>query len=57
MWEYTSHGHCGILTDDRYIDNDKTLKYLSEITISHEKAGNDIISPSDIIDKMIKVIM
>ncbi len=30
MCEYTSHGHCGILTEDGYVDNDKTLEYLSK---------------------------
>ena len=27
MCEYTSHGHCGILTEDGYVDNGKTLEY------------------------------
>ena len=47
MCEYTSHGHCGILTDNGYIDNDKILKYLSKITVSHARVGVDIISTSD----------
>jgi len=56
MCEYTSHGHCGILTNDGYVDNDKTLKYLSEIAVSHAKAGADIISPSDMMDGRVKAI-
>ena len=47
MCEYTSHGHCGILTNNGYIDNDKILKYLSKIAVSHARVGVDIISPSD----------
>lgn len=30
MCEYTSHVHCEILIDNGYVDNYKTLKYLSK---------------------------
>ena len=50
MCEYTSHGHCGILTDKGYVDNDITLDYLSQIAISHAEAGADIVAPSDMMD-------
>ncbi|MEG2353006.1 MAG: porphobilinogen synthase [Clostridium sp.] len=50
MCEYTSHGHCGILTEKGYVDNDKTLEYLSNIAISHVKAGADMVAPSDMMD-------
>lgn len=56
MCEYTSHGHCGILTENGYVDNDKTTEYLAKIAISHAKAGADIIAPSDMMDGRIKVI-
>ena len=39
MCEYTSHGHCGILTEGGYVDNDKTLEHLAQIAVSHVKAG------------------
>ena len=47
MCEYTSHVHCGILIDNGYVDNYKTLKYLSKIAVSHARVGVDIISTSD----------
>ena len=50
MCEYTSHGHCGILTEDGYVDNDKTLEYLSKIAVSYAKAGADMVAPSDMMD-------
>lgn len=50
MCEYTSHGHCGILTDKGYVDNDETLKYLGKIAVSHAEAGADMIAPSDMMD-------
>lgn len=49
MCEYTSHGHCGILKGET-VDNDETLSYLSQIAISHVKAGADMVAPSDMMD-------
>lgn len=50
MCEYTSHGHCGILSCDGVVDNDKTLEYLARIALSHAAAGADMIAPSDMMD-------
>ena len=47
--EYTSHGHCGIIKDGQ-LDNDATLKILVEQTLSHARAGADMIAPSGMID-------
>lgn len=55
MCEYTSHGHCGIL-DGKYVDNDKTLEYLGKISVSHAKAGADMVAPSDMMDGRIGFI-
>lgn len=56
MCEYTSHGHCGILDEDGYVNNDKTLKYLSKIAVSQAKAGADMIAPSDMMDGRVAAI-
>lgn len=50
MCEYTSHGHCGILTESGYVNNDETLKYLGKIAVSHAEAGADMVAPSDMMD-------
>lgn len=55
MCEYTSHGHCGILTGEM-VDNDKTLKILQKIALSHAEAGADIIAPSDMMDGRVGAI-
>jgi porphobilinogen synthase len=55
MCQYTSHGHCGIIKNER-IDNDETLKYLAKIALSHAKAGADMIAPSDMMDGRVKAI-
>lgn len=53
--EYTSHGHCGVLKNGD-VDNDATLKNLARQTVSHAKAGADMIAPSGMIDGMVGVI-
>ncbi|WP_346929366.1 porphobilinogen synthase [Clostridium sp.] len=55
MCQYTSHGHCGIIKNER-VDNDETLKYLAKIALSHAKAGADMIAPSDMMDGRVKAI-
>ena len=50
MCEYTSHGHCGILTETGYVHNDKTLEYLGKIALSYAQAGADMVAPSDMMD-------
>ena len=56
MCEYTSHGHCGILDENNYVDNDKTLAFLQKVALSHAKAGADILAPSDMMDGRIQKI-
>ncbi len=55
MCQYTSHGHCGLVSDGR-IDNDETLPKLAEVAVSHARAGADIVAPSAMIDGQVKTI-
>ncbi|HYW32372.1 MAG TPA: porphobilinogen synthase [Gemmatimonas sp.] len=50
MCEYTSHGHCGPLTNAGEVDNDATLELLAREALSHAEAGADIVAPSDMMD-------
>jgi porphobilinogen synthase len=50
LCEYTSHGHCGVVTDDGEIDNDITLELLARTAISHAATGADAVAPSDMMD-------
>ena len=52
---YTSHGHDGIIKSDQ-IDNDLTLKILSEQAVIQARAGCDVIAPSDMMDGRIAII-
>lgn len=47
--EYTSHGHCGLVVNND-VDNDRTLEWLAQSSVSHAKAGADIVAPSDMMD-------
>jgi porphobilinogen synthase len=47
---YSSHGHCGVVTDAGTIDNDVTLELLAKTALSHAGAGADAVAPSDMMD-------
>lgn len=50
LCEYTSHGHCGRLDADGYLNNDRTLDLLAKTAVSQAAAGCDVIAPSDMMD-------
>lgn len=56
LCEYTSHGHCGILTPDGRVLNDPTLELLAKTAVSHVEAGADMVAPSDMMDGRIAVM-
>jgi porphobilinogen synthase len=47
--EYTTHGHCGVVTGDD-VDNDATLENLGRVALSQARAGADVIAPSGMMD-------
>lgn len=53
--EYTSHGHCGVIHDND-VDNDATLVNLAKQTVSHAKAGADMVAPSGMMDGTIAMM-
>jgi porphobilinogen synthase len=49
--EYTSHGHCGPMTDDgATVKNDVTVERLVQQAVNHAGAGAEIIAPSGMMD-------
>lgn len=56
MCEYTSHGHCGVLDEHGYVENDRTLKLLGRTAVSHAAAGADMVAPSDMMDGRVQAI-
>jgi porphobilinogen synthase len=55
LCEYTDHGHCGIVNNGEVI-NDPTLELLAAESVSHARAGADIIAPSDMMDGRVGAI-
>lgn len=55
LCEYTNHGHCGIVEKGEVL-NDPTLDLLVKESISHVRAGADMVAPSDMMDGRIGVI-
>ena len=55
LCEYTSHGHCGIVTGDEIV-NDATVTQLARAAVSHAEAGADIVAPSDMMDGRVAAI-
>lgn len=53
---YTSHGQDGLLDEDGYVTNDRTVEVLVKQALSHAKAGVDIVAPSDMMDGRIYAI-
>ncbi len=60
LCEYTDHGHCGVLAENRDgnpdVDNDATLGVLVEEALAHAQAGADIVAPSDMMDGRVGAI-
>lgn len=56
MCEYTSHGHCGLLTDSGEVDNDATLELLARAAVVYARAGADAVAPSDMMDGRVEAI-
>ena len=54
--EFTDHGHCGVLTPDGRVDNDKTLALYAEMAVAQVEAGAHWLGPSGMMDGQIGVI-
>jgi len=54
--EYTDHGHCGVLSDQGEVDNDRTLELYRRIAIAQADAGADLVAPSGMMDGQVAAI-
>ena len=55
LCEYTDHGHCGVVEAGEVL-NDPTLELLVKESLSHARAGADVIAPSDMMDGRVGTI-
>jgi porphobilinogen synthase len=56
LCEYTSHGHCGVVSDDGEVLNDVSLELLAKTAVSHAEAGAHAVAPSDMMDGRVGAI-
>ncbi|PRX99884.1 porphobilinogen synthase [Allonocardiopsis opalescens] len=54
--EYTSHGHCGVLTPGGEVDNDATLERYASIAVAQADAGAQVVGPSGMMDGQVAAI-
>jgi porphobilinogen synthase len=55
LCQYTTEGHCGILLNKK-IDNDKSIRILAKVALSHARSGADIVAPSAMMDGQVAAI-
>jgi porphobilinogen synthase len=56
LCEYTSHGHCGLLTASGAVDNDSSVDLIARTAVSQARAGADVVAPSDMMDGRIGAV-
>lgn len=56
LCEYTSHGHCGILSPKGEVLNDPSIELIAKAALSQAQAGADIVAPSDMMDGRVSAI-
>ncbi len=54
--EYTSHGHCGVLTEAGTVDNDATLDIYARAAVAQARAGAHVVAPSGMMDGQVGAI-
>jgi porphobilinogen synthase len=54
--EFTDHGHCGLLTPDGEVDNDRTLAAYGQMALAQAAAGVDMVGPSGMMDGQVRVV-
>jgi len=52
---YTDHGHCGVVENGE-VKNDPTLELLAAESLSHARAGADIVRASNMMDGRVGAI-
>jgi porphobilinogen synthase len=65
LCEYTSHGHCGVLSpptlvgggrEGGYIDNDRSLPLLAAAAVAYAEAGAHVLAPSAMMDGQVAAL-
>jgi porphobilinogen synthase len=56
LCEYTSHGHCGYLHEDRTINTGPSVQRIAEVALNYARAGAHCVAPSDMMDGRVLAI-
>ncbi|MGW0176842.1 porphobilinogen synthase [Rhodococcus sp. NPDC003322] len=54
--EFTSHGHCGVVTADGTVDNDATLTRYVDMAVAQAESGAHLLGPSGMMDGQVAAI-
>ncbi|GAA1762103.1 porphobilinogen synthase [Luedemannella helvata] len=54
--EFTSHGHCGVLTPDGAVDNDATLARYTDMALAQAAAGAHVVGASGMMDGQVGAV-
>lgn len=54
--EFTDHGHCGVLSEDGWVDNDATVVRYQEMALSLARAGADMVGTSGMMDGQVGAV-
>jgi porphobilinogen synthase len=54
--EFTSHGHCGLLTPEGAVDNDATLAAYAAMAVAQARAGVHVVGPSGMMDGQVAAV-
>ncbi|WP_291884856.1 porphobilinogen synthase [Cellulomonas sp.] len=54
--EFTDHGHCGVLTPNGAVDNDRTLVRYAEMALAQASAGAHLVGLSGMMDGQTAVV-
>lgn len=54
--EFTSHGHCGVLTADGTVDNDQTLEIYAKMAVLLAKNGAHMLGTSGMMDGQVGAV-
>uniref|UniRef100_G3T0F6 Delta-aminolevulinic acid dehydratase n=1 Tax=Loxodonta africana TaxID=9785 RepID=G3T0F6_LOXAF len=53
---YTSHGHCGLLSENGAFRAEESRRRLAEVALAYAKAGCQVVAPSDMMDGRVEAI-
>ncbi|MGI9644590.1 MAG: porphobilinogen synthase [Ilumatobacteraceae bacterium] len=54
--EYTDHGHCGIVDERGFVDNDATVELYVRAALAQARAGAQVVAPSGVMDGQVGAI-